>query len=83
MRELDVSLIEWPQGRPAGGPRILGTSSDPKLVKIVHDRLAADRRRALAELEPPVRLVRPEDGDDPTPDGPDLPRDCEGDFGDG
>jgi hypothetical protein len=57
MRELDVTLVEWPEGRARGGPRLLGTSTDPELVAHVREQLAAERRRDLARLDPPVRLV--------------------------
>ncbi len=61
MRELDVALVEWPQGREAGGPRVVGRTSDPSLVRHVRERLAAERRRELARLEPPVRPDEPDD----------------------
>ena len=69
MRELDVSLIEWPEGRAHGGPRLLGISTDPELIAQVREWIAAERRRRLARLEPPVRLV--EDEPEP-PDGLDA-----------
>lgn len=62
MRSLEVSVIEWPDGPEHGGPRLLGSTSDPELVQAALDHLAADRRRELAALEggvPPggLRLV--------------------------
>ena len=57
MRELEVSLIEWAEGRAFGRPRLLESSTDPELVSIVRERLAAERRRELARLEAPVRLA--------------------------
>ena len=61
MRELEIALIEWPEGREAGGPRVIGRSSDPRLVAPLRDRLAAGRRRELARLKPPVRLAQETD----------------------
>ena len=65
MRTLEVSLIEWPNGPEAGGPRLLGRSADPSIIRRVRDHLASERRRELAELAPPVRPVppRPEVGE--------------------
>ena len=54
----DIALIEWPSGSHAGGPRLLGRVSDPDLVEAVRDRIGAARRRELARLERPARLVR-------------------------
>ncbi len=68
MRELEVSLIEWPEGVELGGPRLLGRSSDPDLIQAVRERIAADRRRALAEVEPPVRLVKGSEPPEPPND---------------
>ena len=62
---LELSLLEWPEGPERGGPRLLGRISDPDLVDEVRRRIAADRRRELSHLEPPVRLVT---GDDREPD---------------
>lgn len=60
---LEVALCEWDS--PDRGPRLLGTSMDPELVRVVTDHLAARRRRELATLTPPVRPVPdPEDGPD-------------------
>jgi len=61
---VDIALIEWPEGREAGGPRLLGRLSDPDLVETVRDRLAAERRRELARLGSPVRLAAREDAED-------------------
>ena len=58
---IDVAVIEWPEGE-AGGPRLLGRLSDPDLVKLATNRLAARRRRELAQLEGPVRLVESSEG---------------------
>ena len=63
MRELEVSLIEWPEGRASGRPRLLESSTDPELVSIVRERLAAQRRRELAYLEPPLRPVPDDDSE--------------------
>ena len=65
MPYLDVALVEWPGGPEHGGPRLLGRTSDPRLVAAVRKRIATERKRELARLEPPVRLVR--DSDDETP----------------
>ena len=63
MRALEVALIEWPEGREAGGPRVIGHLTDPEIVARVRDLLAAARRRDLARLEPPVRPVADDDPD--------------------
>jgi hypothetical protein len=55
MSSLHVALIESDEG----GTRLLGRTTDPDLVDRVRGCLAAERRRELAELEGPVRLVRP------------------------
>ena len=68
MKDLDVTLIEWPDGRARGGPRLLGTSTDPDLVSQVREQIAAERRHDLTRLEPPVRLV-PKDQKDDGPSG--------------
>ena len=67
MRVLNVALLEWPDGLQAGGPRLLGRTSDPELVTKVQELLAAERRRELARLESPVRLVPNES---PAPSSP-------------
>lgn len=64
MRSLEVALVEWPDGRDAGGPRVLGQVTDPELVAHVQSLIAAARRRELASLEPPVRLAPREEPDD-------------------
>jgi hypothetical protein len=51
MRELDVTLIEWPEGRSRGGPRLLGTSRDAELVSLVREHLAAERWQEAADLQ--------------------------------
>ena len=61
MRELEVALVEFPDGVEAGGPRVLGRVSDPGIVEQVREQLAAERRRELASLGPPVRLVESEE----------------------
>ena len=66
MRVLSVALLEWPDGLQAGGPRLLGRTSEPDLIARVQERLAADRRRELARLEPPVRLTHRDEPDDET-----------------
>ena len=65
MRSFEIALVEWPEGREAGGPRILGHITDPDLVSHVRDLIATRRRRELSRLEPPVRLL-------PDPDAPDT-----------
>ena len=62
MKELEIALIKWPEGREAGGPRVIGHVTDPGVVARVRELIATARRRELARLEPPVRLAR---GDDP------------------
>ena len=72
MSEQMVALFE---GDPQGlGLRLLDRTRDPQIVRAVRCWFATQRRAELAGLDrdddsPPVRLVRPEDGDDPTPDG--------------
>ena len=61
MRDLEVTLIEWPEGRDRGGPRLLGMSVDEVLVAHVRDHLAAQRRQELARLAPPVRAIPDDD----------------------
>ena len=50
------------------GTRLVGRTGDPELVRLIRGRLAADRRRELARLEPPVRLTRSDESDDGQPD---------------
>ena len=64
MRSFEIALVEWPEGREAGGPRILGHITDPDLVAQVRDLIATRRRRELSRLESPVRLLPDSD----TPD---------------
>ena len=52
---LEVCLIETDEE----GVRLIGRSFDSDLVELVRERIAAERRRELARLEQPVRLVRP------------------------
>jgi hypothetical protein len=62
VRTLEVTLIEWPNGREAGGPRLLGRTSDPSLISRVQSDLAERHRIQLADLEEcPVQLVADED----------------------
>lgn len=58
----EVVLFELADDPSVVGPRLLGRLTDPDLIAIVRDRLAAVRRRELARLEPPVRLVPTEAG---------------------
>jgi hypothetical protein len=51
---VEVALAEWPE---VGGPVVLGRSTDPSIVQQVREHLAAQRRRELARLDPPVRPV--------------------------
>ena len=59
---VDIALVEWPDC-PELGPRLLGRTSDSALVQAVREHLAAQRRRELAHLEPPVQLVPGPDGE--------------------
>ncbi len=52
----DIALVQWPSD-PTLGPRLLGRIDDPDLVREVRERIAAVRRRELAALESPVRLL--------------------------
>ena len=61
MRSLEVALIEWPDGREAGGPRVIGHVTDSEIVARVRRLIADARRRDLARLEPPVRPLRDDD----------------------
>ena len=61
MKRLDVVLVEWPLALD-GGPRLVGRTGDPAVIEFVREHLAAARRRDLARLERPVRLV-PEDAE--------------------
>jgi hypothetical protein len=66
VRTLEITLIEWPNGREAGGPRLLGRTTDPNLVNRVQENLASAQRRWLAHLEDSsVRLVL--DDEEPAP----------------
>ena len=58
MKSLEVALIEWPEGREAGGPRVIGHVTDSEIVARVRDLIATARRRELARLEAPVHLAR-------------------------
>ena len=57
MQAFEVALIEWPHGRDAGGPLVLGHTTDPEIIAQVREVVAAARRRELAHIEPPVRSV--------------------------
>ena len=57
MPRIEITLVEWPECSDIGGPRLLGRIADPDLVEEVRERIAAARRRELAHLEEPVRLV--------------------------
>ena len=61
--EVEVALFEG----DSGGVRLLWRSRDPDVVAYVHDRMIAKRRRELAALEGPVRLVQPEAGGEDEP----------------
>jgi len=61
MARIDLALVEWPD-IPEAGPRLLGRLGDPDLVDAARERIAAARRRELAALEAPVRLVPTEGG---------------------
>lgn len=52
---LEVALFS----SDGGAVRMVGRSTEVDLVELVRERIAAERRRELADLEPPVRLVRP------------------------
>ena len=67
MRELEIALIEWPEGRAAGGPRVVGHLTDPEIVERVRDLVAAARRRELARLQPAVRSIPHDDSDSEPP----------------
>jgi hypothetical protein len=57
MERIDCVLVRWRDEFDWGGPEILGRTCDPDLVELVKERIAAARRRELARLEGPVRLV--------------------------
>ncbi len=71
MRSLEVALIEWPQGRDAGGPRVIGHVTDPEIVARVRGHIADARRRELAHLEPSLRPA-PKGRTSDEPDSGDL-----------
>ena len=60
---LEISLIDWPED--GGRPRLLGRTAEPELLEVVSERIAAVRRRELAELERPVRLLNREPTEEP------------------
>jgi len=57
-RRLQVGLFTTSDA----GVRLLGRTSEPGIVASVQELIAAERRRELAEIEPPVRLVTGEPG---------------------
>lgn len=57
MRRLEIALLEWPA---EGGPHLLGRASDSDLIDLVRDRIAAARRRELAQLGDHLRVADPE-----------------------
>jgi hypothetical protein len=50
----EVALFAWDE---AGAARLVGRTLDPRLAQLVREELARERRRELAQLEGPVRLV--------------------------
>ena len=52
-RHLQVGLF----ATSGDGVRLLGRTSEPDIVESVQERIVAERRRELAEIEPPIRLV--------------------------
>ena len=66
MRIFEVSLIEWPEGLDKGGPRLLGRTQDSEVVDSVREHIAAARRREIARIECPVRLVTGEGSESET-----------------
>ncbi len=60
MPRIDLALLEWPDS-PDNSPRLLGRLRDEDLVDEARRRLADHRRRELAALEPPVRLLDDEE----------------------
>ena len=63
MTRIDLVLVEWSDFPDLDGPRLLGRVADSDLVDAVRERLAAQRRRELARLEPPVRPVPDDDSE--------------------
>ena len=57
MSVFEVVLVEWPEGRQAGGPRVLGQVAQPEIVARVREIVATAHRKELARLSPPVREV--------------------------
>ena len=51
---IELALFEIDDG---SGPTLLGRLSDPDLIDLVRERITASRRRELARLESPVRLL--------------------------
>lgn len=52
-----------------GGILLVARTSDPELIQTVRNQIAAERRRELARLEPPVRLADRDANDDEPPAG--------------
>ena len=52
--DLEVCLIATDEE----GVRLIGRSADPELVELVRERIAVERRRELARVEQPIRIVR-------------------------
>ena len=51
MTTLEISLIEWPEDRETGGPRLLGRTSDPDLIELVKSAIARQHREQIERLE--------------------------------
>jgi hypothetical protein len=64
MTETNVCLIRWEDG----APRLLGRTADPVAVEAVRAALAAERRRELARVDRPVRLVESDEPQEPSGD---------------
>lgn len=59
----ELALFELADDPNVAGPRLLGRLTDPDLIETARQRLAASRRRELARLESPVRLVTEPDSE--------------------
>ena len=62
---LEVVLVEWAAGRTSG-PRVLGQVTEPEIVARVREIVAAEHRRELARLTPPVRALKKTAGHEPS-----------------
>ena len=51
MSVFEVVLVEWAEGRQAGGPRVLGQVTQPEIVERVREIVAAEHRRELARTQ--------------------------------